>query len=278
MPSPTENVFLALKEKKFSEIEVLIKSEPELVNAVNPKNGSSLFQSLFGLLKPTEESEALIRFIATHESFDFRYINPDVQITNLDKMVTYTRLDLFQLVIQNMAVIFNQAKLTYTSAKEYLPLIQKTLQKALAKNPDSPASARARIEASHAEEIVSLLRDATILLAIKLDDAELFDMLEKAGAKPSDRLGAYGKEKLPAHLLTVNNPNLKAWFQASLEKAVASTARNPHSFLNRAKEVDAIEKQLATLEIQHSLAKKDVKKQFVETELEILEQLKTASM
>ena len=109
------------------------------------------------------------------------------------------------------------------------------------------------------------------MFAISIDEPELLDKLKASGANPTRRLGALGKERLPIDLLTAKNPRIDVWFQRSLEQSVASTANNPHSFLNKAKKAEAIEAQLAKLKIDHLEERSKVKQDAISADLEVIE-------
>lgn len=274
MPSPTENVFLLLKQKKYEDIIPLIQEDDSLVNAINPDNGRSLLQ-MFVKIKATDESRRLLQFVLAHPKINFQFENQFDQ-TNLDEMISSAKMEVFEASIRNAQILFNRDKLTYECAKEYLVLIETSLKKDLQKDPNSAATASSKARKATLEEVIALLRDATILYAIHTDDVRLMDRLEQSGANPSERLGALGDNKLPVHFLTPANRNLSLWFKARFDKTVTSIARNPHSFLSAAKELERLEAQLAEVERKHLDAKSVVHKKGIERDIEIVDRVITS--
>ena len=236
MPTPTETIFSLLNQFKYAEILTLIKAEPDLVNAISPEDGNSLLQSLLGV-KTTEQSLALTQYVVTHPKFNFGHFNEDVETTNQDDLISMVRFDLFKLVIANPNVLFNRDKLTYESAKEYSVLIEAAIKRDLQKDPNFNVSPMSKRRSADIKEIIAYLRDATILHAIKRDDASLFDRLVKAGDDPTDNLTKLSND-YPADLLTEANINLENWLEEGRKK------RSESSILtSKAKEHVRLEKE-----------------------------------
>ncbi len=267
-----EKLFLFIKQKSYDEAIELVKSQPELINAVNPLNGNSLFQSLIGILTSTESLERLIKEVITSPKFDFGYVSTKYKKTNVDTLVSSERLDLFESAINNPGIVFNRDKLAYQSLKDNLVRLQKIFESEMQKDPSSLATAKAKARIEKQEQIIALLRDETILYAISIDEPGIFDLLQQAGANPADRLGKFGGEKLPSHLLTDAHPNLKSWFKTRLSRMVEETSSNPNSFLNKAKRVEQIEQKRTDLEIDHLTARTEINKKFIEGDKQFVEQ------
>ncbi|MGL5741482.1 MAG: hypothetical protein ACRCXC_02480 [Legionella sp.] len=277
MQTPAENVFLLLKQKKYEEITGLIVNDENLVNAINPQTGRSLLQMLL-VANVTEQSSALLNFVLTHPKLNFNYENTECELTNLDDMIASVRLDVFQTVIQNPKILFNRDKLTYESAKDNLIIVERSHQSNVQQNPNSEISKRSKARVERQGEIIALLREATILHAIKTDDAGLMDRLEQAKAKPTDFLTVLRDKKLPVDLLTASNTNLRAWFKARFDKAATSIAQNPHSFHNAAKEVVRLQAQLEALKLQHLQARNVLRQQAIEADIGVTAGQETSTL
>ena len=221
-----------------------------MVNAISPEDGNSLLQSLLGV-KTTEQSLALTQYVVTHPKFNFEHFNEDVETTNQDDLVSMVRLDLFKLLIANPNVLFNRDKLTYESAKERSVLIDAAIKRDLQKDPNFNVSPMSKRRSADIKEIIAYLRDATILHAIKRDDASLFDRLVKAGDDPTDNLTKLSHD-YPADLLSEANINLENWLEESRNKRRASSANNPNSIYSRAKEHVRLEKELVMCKEQYT--------------------------
>lgn len=272
MPKPIEILFDLLNKKKYEEIIPLIKEHVDLVNAVDP-DGYSLFQLLL-TTKVTDQSKVLLQFVSSHADLDLAYENVECGLTNIDELISSIKVDVFQTVLNNSKSLFNRDKLTYESAKDYLTSVQKSHQRDLQKDPNSTSSARSKVRVANMEEIISMIRDATILHAISTDDANLLDRLEKAGASCSERLGKLGKEKLPTHLLTAKNTNIKTWFKTRNEQSNARLGTNPNSFHNST--IAKLESQLADLDTQYLQSKTAVHLKAQDHENELIGRLVTA--
>ncbi len=125
MPTPAENLFLLLKEKKYEEINKVIDSDDSLINAVNPENGRSLFQSVSPF--KGKEIDDLILSLLQHPKFNFIYENAKSSITNIDVLVSSNHVEVVKRIIGNDALLFNKSELSYSKAKKHLDLVKETL-------------------------------------------------------------------------------------------------------------------------------------------------------
>ena len=251
MPTPTENLLKAFYQPKFEEVIGFIKTDAELVNAVDAKFGCSLLQLALEGSKPDDETQALITFIVTHPKFNIAYKKPEDE-TNLASIISSARTDVVGLVIKDPKILFNESQLTYAFAKEKLVLAEHALQRDVKKNPDSKSSVRGKTKVAQLKEMVSMLRDATILHAMATDNADLLTQLDKAGGEPTDFLGKLGNGKLPNMLVTKENTNIRAWFKKGFDKSLEVLAKSSLSLLASVKsakdEIDEKQSQLATLD------------------------------
>ena len=248
MPSPVENLFLVLYKRQFGEVFSLIQADPELINAVNPKNGCSLLMDAINI---GNKNLDFTRTILTHPKLNLHYRNTELEKTNIDVIISTFRLDILEIVIKDPRILINENRLTYQSAIIKLADAITILEIDERKDPNSKSTARSKEKIIILEQMISMLRDVTILHALATDNATLLDRLEKAGDDPTERLGKLGDEKLPSHLIKTSNTNVKAWFMTRLDQSLKAMSSNPHSFHNKAKEVDRIQAKLDELAVQH---------------------------
>ncbi len=209
MPTAVENLFSLLKDKKYDEMSKLVQSDDSLINAVNPDEDESLFQVLFD--RKGQVVEDLMLYLLKHPKFNFDYQNTAL-LSNLDVLVTSSRVGVLKSVIDNPALLFNHNELTYKTAKNKLDSGKSLLDARFQKNPNDPLIKPLKSRYDQQAEITSLLREATILHAIKIDDAKIIKDLDQLGAKPTD------------------NKNVQAWLDSKLKPV--KMASNPNVFLN----------------------------------------------
>lgn len=269
MPTIKENLIEAVNLRKYQEAFRLIKTNPDLVNSVKNENGYSLLQLALSGSKPGDESQPFIEYLVVHPNFDFNYKQNNE--TNLDSIISSARVDVLKLIINDPKILFKDNQLAYEVAKVNLVSAQKALQRNLKKNPNSKSSARGIIEVANLEEIVSMLRDATILHAMKTDNANLLTQLDKAGGEPTDFLGKLGNKQLPNMLVKPENKNIISWFKARSEQSMKNYVSNPNSFHNRINEAERLKSKLAELDKKHVQARAEVNKQGLNSLSETIE-------
>lgn len=230
MPTPTENLWNACRKLQINEVISLINTNPELVNAVNEDDRTVLKHFLLGNIKHTD----LFKTIVLHPQFNLHHTDEEEIQTNLDVIIILDRLDVLEMVIKNPKVITNPEKLTYECIKDELA------------TEDSDS----RIEIL--KKMLSLIRDATILHALKTDDAGLLTKLQIIGAEPTKPLGKLGGERSLEQLILPTNKNVKSWFNEHTEKQSKKISNNPNMFHKHANDIKDIEKQLKDLELKEA--------------------------
>lgn len=209
MPTASENIFILLREKKYEEVLRLIESDDTLVNAVNERKRSLLYTILTLHTQPS--SEALVQFLLMSPNFDFSY---NVGLSNLSAMIHSFDLELFECAIKNPNFLVQIKSLPYEGAKR--------CESALMRRAESedglfvstlPGLIELRDKLDKIQKIRLLLRDVTILHALRTDDRGLMDELDRLGADPTGLLGPLGNNKLPGTLTTPSNVNINAWFE-----------------------------------------------------------------
>lgn len=204
MPSPADEMLIALKGKNTDEIVRLVKDNPELVNMVLPEFDDSLMKMMLIGAKPLDFVQAIVG----HPDFNFAFINSDKD-SNLDVIISSGRVDILEANINNPKVLINKEQLSYETAKECLELANARLSREQKKSPNSKSTERARIKVDNLEKMIPMLAEATIKYAVAKDDPILCIRLEKAGVDLDKPLSS---EKKPVQLLNRSNPKLLEWF------------------------------------------------------------------
>lgn len=208
MPTASETIFILLKEKKYDEVLRRIESDETLVSAVNERKRSLLYMILSFHNQP--RPEGLIQFLLMSQKLDFAY---GVGFPNISLMIHTYDLAIFKCAIRNPNFLVQLKTLPYEGAKRCESALMRRAQSEdglLASN--SPESIEFRDKLEKIQKIVSLLRDATILHALRTDDRGLMEELDRLGANPTSPLGPLGNNKLPGTLTTPSNVNINAWF------------------------------------------------------------------
>lgn len=230
MPSPLENMWQAISEKQYSKAKEIISSHPEvdLVNAIDAKNKVPLAVYLTVVISKDRPLD-LIRFVLTHPKLNFNYMNNNKMESIVDAILFTALVEILEMVIEDPRILINGQKLSWKSACNHLESSTRAYEKNYTKDPASQLTKSYQHKVDNYKKMVPMLRDATILHAIKTDDADLFERLRKEGANPADFLS---NNILPSTLLTNNNPKLDAWFDASLKKVTKQHAASPSNFFN----------------------------------------------
>lgn len=279
MPTPAD-VFKAYDDKKYEEVIELLKKDSTLVNAYSEKYQSSLFQ--LSLLRGAveEDSQALLKSLVTHPQLDFSLKSSDgvALITNSDALISSERIDLLKAALKdpmniNPTLIEGDGQLTYQLAVDQLKLTQENLARLERRRPDSSACIRSREAVATFTEVVSLVRDATILHALAQDDVTLLKKLELVGGEPTASMGALGGEKPLNFLVTRDKTNIRGWLKERSEANDQRMRNNPNSFYNRGLKASQLENKLALLEKDHLEKKVGVIKEGIENESQTLASL-----
>lgn len=240
MPSPEEKQILtALRTKDDKEILKIVKEHPELVNMVisTPNNSFSLFSMLLRAERPIE----LIKFFVESPDFDFTFKN-STGYTNVDAIFEHGRKDVLALVINNPKILMTKEQLTYTRAKLFLELAEVTV------NLSSKSFEKDKAKEENLKQMLPMIREATIMHAIKTDDPSLLNLLETAGDNLRTDLS---NDVAPFQALEKNNHNLYNWFEKYFKRHPLSqqpVAKNAHAFFENQQKID---KQLEELTKRH---------------------------
>lgn len=205
MPSPTEDLLVALKTKKNDEMIRIITQNPELLNLVVPKVNNSIMNiAVYG-----ERPKELIEFFVTHPNFDFKFVNSD-GCTNFDTLLHYGRLDVITTIINKPEILLINNQSAYERAKFFLELAEKTLAEKQKTTPTSKTIEKEQLKIANLKQILPLLREASIKHAINKDDPTLLIKLSEAGDNLKEKLSS---GLSPFHSLANTNDNLYEWFE-----------------------------------------------------------------
>jgi hypothetical protein len=244
MPKPIEILVEAFYQKKYADVIGLIKTNPELVNAVDKEFGCSIFELAITGSKPDDATHELVTYMVTHPKFELGFKKPE-NPTNLATIISTERVDILSLVFKDPKdgkAFYDEGELTYSLAKKELESAQKALARNVQKNPNSITSQRGKISVDRLNEMVSMLRNATILHAMKTDNADLLTQLDKAGGNPTDLVITSAGKRLPSMLITTENTKIREWFKRCDDKATEVLAKSSLSLLAAGKALkDAVE-------------------------------------
>lgn len=243
MPFPIADLKAAMSEQQYSSAIKIILSNPhiDLVNIVD-ENSYSLFMNVLELQnKPVD----LIRVILRDPKFNFEYKNPSTNQTNVDLLISAARADIFEIALEDSRFLFNGDKLTYQLVVRKLQITQSAVERDSNKNPVPPSLERNKVRVENYKKIVPMLRDATILHAIKTDNPDLLQRMVNAGDKMNVRLS---NGELPAHCLTAKNTKVRAWFNEQLKAVARDSSTSTTSFFQSESE---IQMQIEAAQRQH---------------------------
>lgn len=189
MPTPTEELWPAIKNQNFDKVATLIKSNTDLVNAINPENGDSLVVHLLAYTRGLKETKprALLNYIfhlkdENHKekldwSLECNYTTP------ADALLSAVGVDRDFSVIKALhdveGFLFSNNQLTYDLALESLKSAEKALQTRTTLNKPAKDILKAQESVDKWLEIVSVIREMTIPFAKKTGNAELLRRLEQ---------------------------------------------------------------------------------------------------
>lgn len=262
MSTPQDIIWSKFSEKKYEEIISCIEENKELVNVADKRGGSLLQWTLTGS-KPGDERQKLLEFIVTHPELQWSHKDQEGD-TNVSALIASTRSDLLSLVVKNSQVLVSENKLAYELAKKLLTDVEKLLQNTMKRNPTSKMCPKYQERIQNFGEVIALLRDATILHALKTDDASLLTKLDLAGGKPKEKMGKHGGEKELNMLLTMSNINIKAWFRGRSGTALKNITNVPSSLFNTVQLLKNLEAQKISLAQKYSKDRTDLDIQKVE--------------
>ncbi|MFA6303886.1 MAG: hypothetical protein WC627_12250 [Legionella sp.] len=247
MLSPQDELLLALAKENYElAMKVYIKYPEEDLISVTDEEGDSQLLNALSAKKPSLE---FIGYLINHPNFDIGFSSGCG--SNIKAIIRFGNHNILQMVIDNQKFIYDGKKLTYETAKTIYEASNMAYSSKLSENSNSEATIKFKERAENYKQIMNIIRDTTIRHAIKTDDPDLFDRLDKAGANPTFYLSDGTR---PRTLLTENNPKLKAWFEAQIAMHTKDISDNPNSLYNRAKTVKECEAKLAQLEIDRTVA------------------------
>lgn len=241
MPSPEDQMLVALKTQKNDEMIQLVKENPHLVNMVVPNDQYSS-SMMYMLLKANRPSE-LIQFFVTHKDFNFQFINLDVgkqNYTNIEELVHYGRRDVLAAIIDKPEILMTQNKLTYARARLILEVEETKLAEKQRKMPNSKTIEKDIARINEIRKMIPMIREATIRHAIATDDPSLLDQLEAAGDDLRDDLN---NGMAPYQSLANSNTKLYEWFPNYFSRHPVNreVVKNIHAFFeNKNKKIEEI--------------------------------------
>lgn len=242
MPLPRVELTAAICEQQYDIAIKVIQSNPhiDLVNITDENN----YSLLMSMLELNDKPMDLIRVILQDPKFNMDYRSPSSKQSNVDLLIGAARADIFQIAIADPRVLFNGPKLTYEIAIKKLQNSVVVLEKERKRAPGSVSALRMEERVENYKKIVPMLRDATILHAIKTDNPDLLQRMVDAGDKMNVRLS---NGELPAHCLTAKNTKVHAWFNEQFKAVARDTSTSTTSFFQ---EEDAIQRQIEAAQRQ----------------------------
>ena len=249
MPTPTEELLWnAVKQKKYDDIQEIIESHPDeaLVNSIHPTYGTSLLMHIVQTTNSaSEKPRKLLEYLLTHPKvqWDFKHVKIK-GFTLIDTILATADVELIKCLKDVPQFLVADLKLTYELAAKKRTMAINANQAEIKKGASGESIERNEKRINSLEEIVSIIRDMTILHAIKTDDADLFDRLEKAGGDPTDFLGDFGSGKLPTALLKSTNINLRAWLAVERKKTTVELVDSRHSFFADMQKMNDTQEQI----------------------------------
>lgn len=242
MTLPLDDLWQAVADKKYHKVKEIICAHPELdlVNAQDSTYGFTLAIYLTSVITRDRPLE-LIEFVLTHPKVNFNFRHPKTGDTVVSALINSAQAEILQMVIGDHRILMNSDKLTWKCVSERLESAQKNYETSYRKNPESPVTSNCRNKVDNYKKMLPMLRDATILYAIKRDDADLFERLHQEGAKPADFLS---NTTLPRSLLTPDNIRLTAWFDSSLARLVQKYADNKNTLFSSAQKMVNLQNQI----------------------------------
>jgi hypothetical protein len=219
MPTPAETHWELVKNKQFDSIKAHIQAheDADLINVKHPETGRTIPISLLRITMGTKEAKPrdILYFLLSHSKMDWNFITTTKQ-TAMSSLLESVIVDGDFSVIESLKNVdgfIQNKKLAYEWSVIHLKELEKQLALQIVRNkPKSEVDAtQARID--KCKKAVALIRDITILYAIKIDNADLMDRLDKAGGEPMETLGDLGAKKRPITYFDKDKPNLKikAW-------------------------------------------------------------------
>lgn len=218
-----------IDDEQFSEVKTLRERHPEVdfINARNPENGRNLpiHLTLVTMTKGADKPTELLLSILTDAKMDWAFENKTITAASalLDALMVEPDFTIIKGLKDVPGFILSNNVLTYDLAVGRLKKAESLYQTRVRTNkpPAQIDEALAKIE--KCQIIVALIRDITMLHAIKTDNADLLDRLEKAGGKTLEDLGDFGGNINPMFLIGVKQPNprIKAWRAELLDRRMA---------------------------------------------------------
>lgn len=189
MPTPAEELWPAIKNRNFDKVSSLIKSNTDLVNAINPEDGNSLAIYLLAYTRNLKEAKprTLLNFIFhlkdanNKDKLDWAFKNN--YVTAADALLLAVSSDRDFSVIKDLhdvdGFFFSNNQLTYDLALAQLKIAEKALDNKTALKKPARDILKAQESVDKWKEIVSVIREMTIPFAKKTGNAELLRRLEQ---------------------------------------------------------------------------------------------------
>jgi len=226
MPTPSEQLWEAVSNKQHAEVVNVIKQNPHLSLVNSLKDNRPLAQHIIEQLENDKNlSLDALSYIFNHPQFDFNAADSEDEVTNIEIILSTGRFDIIKLGIESSRMFYYDNESLSVAAYYYTEFkhAHEAYQDELKQQQPSTSLEQKKQKFEHSKPIFTLLRDATILYAIKQDDANIFDKLDGVGIDPKAPLS---DESLPADLLTQNNPRIKKWidYQTQAKQCAQNTA------------------------------------------------------
>lgn len=200
MSIASDKIWEAVRTKDYVEIQKTITEHPEenLVNVISSRGMSLLNHIMMKNPIPLD----LVRFITAHPTFDLHFQKPNTQkaqITNLTLILQTGSIELFKMIESLPGVIGIGEEISFA-------FVERTMKYASS--------------IKDFQEILTILRNKTIIEAITTDNPVLLEKLEAAGDVIRNPLSDGSTPLLD--LVEANNPNIAAWLVAQYLKPSSS--------------------------------------------------------
>lgn len=225
MPNPIEDLWQAVKEKKYDQVSNLIDSHPEidLVNQIHTNQRSLVMHLILIPSKPID----LIKSLLNHPLVNLNYKSPKTEQTVMDAIISTAQPEILELVIDNPLVLFSKNTLNYISIKKEIADLQGLYSREVKTKGESSESAQStKRYIERKEKMLSMLRDATIRHAIATSNVQLLQQLHDAGCNTEAALADGTK---PRELAAKSGP-VKAWYEERAKEREGKAANSTSLF------------------------------------------------
>ncbi|MGC1181716.1 hypothetical protein [Legionella sp.] len=261
MPAPFEPaLWKNLYAKNYPEVQRLIETHPDLINAIDEDTEYNLPISLIEVaMNPREiESSELLAHVLTHPTMNWGYASSDQTAAQfiLDAALVDGDFSLIESLKDVSGFILSNNKLTYVLAADLLKHAEKIHNEKIQRGRPQSQIDGALKQVQTCKALLTLIRDITILHAINTDNADLFERMERAGGQPLedlDDLDDLGQNQIPSLLFGIHQPNpkLRAWHKAVVDRKTANRDKEVEKLTARFEQHTMFQEQVANINEKH---------------------------